>query len=165
MFDVRAPLHSPLDYSNTTVTPGSHTHTRRWPSRSAQGRSSRGSDESFDRLHSHRRGEGESLLKTGQAAERQHWDATQGGFEIVRNHQPHRETLAYIPWNLWKMKIFSRFHYVWYLVSVQRLSYSMCVFMHATVCPWLFIVIVCVYVCASLAWVVYLVCMPFFLIR
>lgn len=26
MFDVRAPLHSPLDYSNTTVTPGSHTH-------------------------------------------------------------------------------------------------------------------------------------------
>lgn len=41
------------------------------------------------------------------------------------------------------MKIFGRFHYVWYLVSVPkggRLSYSVCRLMLVTVCQWLFIV-------------------------
>lgn len=31
MFDALAPLHSPLDYSNPTVTPVSHTHTHTYP--------------------------------------------------------------------------------------------------------------------------------------
>lgn len=62
------------------------------------------------------------------------------------------------------MKIFSRFHYVWYLVSVSKgvgggaTLLCVCVFMHATACPWLLIEKVCV--SASLAGVNSLVCVP-----
>lgn len=53
MFDARAPLHGPLDYSNPSVTPAPHTHSHIHTGDLRLGlrrrRSSGGSDESFDR--------------------------------------------------------------------------------------------------------------------
>lgn len=91
---------------------------------------------------------------TGHAASSgfDHWDATRGHSEIVKICRPHRGKHTQVgprAKNLWKMKIFSRFHYVWYLVSASKRDLGcVCLFvcMHATMslCPWLLVVIVCI---------------------
>lgn len=92
MFDARAPLDDPLDYSNPTVT--HHTHTHRWPSLGAWGlRRRSSSDESFVRhTQPQERRRWEFVEETGHAARGMtDWrcDATQGVFEIAKIHLPH----------------------------------------------------------------------------
>lgn len=125
--------HLPNGVSQTL--PDVHTHARahasalRWPS-------------------AHRGGAAEAVTKVltdwkGRRWEfvdvwscwdrRRHGDDTQR--DIERIHRPHGRIQAYLQRRLWKMKIFSRFHYVWYLV--RRVCVCVCVFLLLYPCVYL----------------------------